>query len=80
MTAMISHLQKHDKVLTRVRKKKEMTHKGSTIFVFPKPSPVMQMWREKLTIKKIGSLELKKNIYSRQIIFSFIQASMNYIQ
>lgn len=60
MTAMISHLQKQDKVSTVVRKKKEVTHRDSRIFVFPNLSPVMQVWRGKMTTEKIDSLEFKK--------------------
>lgn len=80
MTARISHPQKHDKALATMRKKKEMTHKGSRIFVFPNPSPIMQLWREKLTTKKIGSLEFKKRCVTDNLLSSIIQASMNYIQ
>lgn len=49
-----------DKVPTTVRKRKEATHKGSRIFVFHDPSPIMQVWRAKLTMEKIHSLEFKK--------------------
>jgi len=74
---MISHLEKKDKVLTTVRKKKKMTHKGSRIFVFPSRSPTIKVWREKLTTKKTDSLEFLKNIYSysRQTLsyLNFIQ-------
>lgn len=65
MTAMISHLQKQDKVSTIAKKRKEVTHRDSRIFVFPDLSPIMQVWRGKLTTENTDSLELKKKkIYS----------------